>query len=70
MMMKNLLQKSAVIGITVALLSSVSSYAQSLWKTALNNKDVLVLSTLFTAQDCRDKINTAEGLEENGRLRE
>lgn len=63
MMMKNLLQKSAVIGITVALLSSVSSYAQSLWKTALNNKDILVISTLFTAQDCRDKINTAEGLD-------
>ena len=40
-----------------------SVFSQPLWTAANKNKDVLRFSTLFTAQDCRDKINTTEGLE-------
>jgi hypothetical protein len=42
---------------------SAPSFSQALWEKAKGNKDVLRISTLFTAQDCRDKINTDEGLE-------
>lgn len=42
---------------------SVPSFSQALWEKAKLNKDVLRISTLFTAQDCRDRINTDEGLE-------
>jgi len=53
----------------VAILSAIaimlfsSSFSQPLWDIANKNKDVLRISTLFTAQDCRDKINTPEGLD-------
>ena len=53
----------------IAIISAISifyfssTWSQPLWTTANKNKDVLRISTLFTAQDCRDKINTAEGLE-------
>ncbi|MBI5010992.1 MAG: hypothetical protein HZB98_15360, partial [Bacteroidia bacterium] len=54
--------KSALLSVIVTMVFS-SVMAQPLWTVANNNKDVLRISTLFTAQDCRDKINTAEGLE-------
>jgi len=47
----------------VTLFYSGSAWSQPLWDAAQKNKDVLRISTLFTAQDCRDKINTTEGLE-------
>ncbi|HUX94926.1 MAG TPA: hypothetical protein VMV47_04270 [Bacteroidales bacterium] len=53
----------------IALISAISilyfssTWSQPLWTAANKNKDVLRISTLFTAQDCRDKINTDEGLE-------
>lgn len=47
----------------VILTISAPSFSQVLWETAKKNKDVLRFSTLFTAQDCRDRINTDDGLE-------
>ncbi|HAM09421.1 MAG: hypothetical protein A2X05_13770 [Bacteroidetes bacterium GWE2_41_25] len=52
-----------VLFTAVTLFYSVSVWSQPLWDAANKNKDVLRISTLFTAQDCRDKINTTEGLE-------
>jgi hypothetical protein len=63
--MKANLSRLPVIAIFTAVIffSSVSVFSQPLWEAANKNKDVLRISTLFTAQDCRDKINTTEGLE-------
>ena len=52
---------SALFGLF--LLSTVIAMARPLWTLANKNKDVLRISTLFTAQDCRDKINTDAGLD-------
>jgi hypothetical protein len=54
--------KIALLSLVVTMMFS-SAMSQPLWTVANKNKDVLRLSTLFTAQDCRDKINTPEGLE-------
>ncbi len=58
--------KSTLLNLTIIifiLMISAPSFSQALWETAKKNKDVLRISTLFTAQDCRDRINTDEGLE-------
>ena len=58
--------KQTLLNLTILvfiLTISAPSFSQSLWEKAKGNKDVLRISTLFTAQDCRDKINTDEGLE-------
>jgi hypothetical protein len=52
-----------VLLITIAFFTFESAFSQPLWTLANKNKDVLRISTLFTAQDCRDKINTPEGLD-------
>ncbi len=49
--------------IIIAFAFIATAFSQPLWTAANRNKDVLRISTLFTAQDCRDKINTTEGLE-------
>ena len=54
------------IGALVALfVSSITlpGHAQSLWKQANANKDVLRISTLFTAQNVRDHLGTDEGID-------
>jgi hypothetical protein len=63
--MKNsLVNKSRIAFISaIAIMLFNSAFSQPLWDAANKNKDVLRISTLFTAQDCRDKINTPEGLE-------
>jgi len=38
--------------------------SQDLWSLAGNNRDVLSISTLFTAQDVRDHLSTQAGLED------
>ena len=39
------------------------SHGQSLWESANENKDVLRISTLFTAQNVRDHLGTDEGID-------
>jgi hypothetical protein len=57
-------KKSRVVILSaIAIMLFSSSFSQPLWDIANKNKDVLRISTLFTAQDCRDKINTPEGLD-------
>ncbi len=47
--------------IAIMLFNSVSS--QPLWESANKNKDVLRISTLFTAQDVRDHLSSPAGLD-------
>ncbi|HUX57049.1 MAG TPA: hypothetical protein VMV77_08750, partial [Bacteroidales bacterium] len=51
------------IGLTVVIMSVTSVYSQSLWNTAKKNKDVLTVTTLFTAGNVRDYLSTTEGLD-------
>ncbi|HUX56172.1 MAG TPA: hypothetical protein VMV77_04315, partial [Bacteroidales bacterium] len=51
------------IGLTVVIMSVTSVYSQSLWETAKKNKDVLTITTLFTAQNVRDYLSTTAGLD-------
>lgn len=39
------------------------AFAQSLWDKANSNKEILTISTLFTAQDVRNHLSTPEGLD-------
>ncbi|MBK9391282.1 MAG: hypothetical protein IPN68_14205 [Bacteroidetes bacterium] len=63
--MKTILKPFLCIALftAITIFYSASVCSQPLWEAANKNKDVLRISTLFTAQDCRDKINTPEGLE-------
>jgi hypothetical protein len=54
---------ATVIGLTIALLISISCYSQTLWETARKGRDVLTISTLFTAQDVKNHLSTQEGLD-------
>jgi len=47
----------------VTIFYSVSVWSQPLWDAAKINKDVLRISTLFTAQDVRDHLSSPEGLD-------
>jgi hypothetical protein len=47
----------------LTLFYSVSAWSQPLWDAAKKNKDVLRISTLFTAQDVRDHLSSPEGLD-------
>jgi hypothetical protein len=53
---------AAVITTILALASSVR--AQSLWELANQNKDALRISTLFPAQDVRDRLSTDKGIDD------
>ena len=57
---KNLLTISNLLAIVVMSVTSV--YSQTLWDQAKKNKDVLTVTTLFTAQNVRDFLTDAEGL--------
>ena len=52
----------AVIAGSLAL--TCGARAQSLWDLARQNKDTLRISTLFTAQDVRDRLATDKGIDE------
>lgn len=47
---------------TIACLTIATSFSQSLWNTAKNNKDILTVTTLFTAQNVRDYLSKPDGL--------
>ncbi len=59
--LKPLLGIALFTAITFVYSSSV--WSQPLWDAANKNKDVLRISTLFTAQDVRDHLSSPEGLE-------
>lgn len=50
--------------ITMVLLNVVKSQSQTLWDLANNNKGLLRISTLFTAQNVRDYLSSEEGISE------
>jgi len=59
--LKKLFPGAAVLAIV--LMSFATASSQSLWDTAMKNKDALKVSTLFTAQDVRDFLSTPAGLD-------
>ncbi len=59
--LKPLLSIALLTAITFFYSASVCS--QPLWDAAKKNKDVLRISTLFTAQDVRDHLSSPEGLD-------
>ncbi len=63
--MKNMQQgfRKIVFLLTIATMVTDMASSQPLWTAANKNKDVLRISTLFTAQDVRDHITSAEGLD-------
>lgn len=51
-------------GFTIALtLLASPAFTQSLWNSAKSDKEILTISTLFTAQDVRDHLSTPEGID-------
>jgi hypothetical protein len=63
--MKKRIIRLSVIALTIAttFIYSGSAWSQPLWDIAKKNKDVLKISTLFTAQDVRDHLSSPEGLD-------
>ena len=55
--------KTVIVIFAMLFLTTGISISQPLWTLANKNKDVLRISTLFTAQDCRDILNTDAGLD-------
>ena len=53
-----------MIGIlsAIVVMNVTSVYSQTLWDQAKKNKDVLTVTTLFTAQNVRDFLSDADGL--------
>jgi len=54
--------KYAVAGVLLVLLMGSRGRSQSLWDLANENKQLLRISTLFTAQNVRDHLSTDEGI--------
>ena len=50
-------------GLIIYCLNITSVYSQILWDMAKNNKDFLTVATLFTAQDIRDHLSSAKGID-------
>ena len=50
-------------GVLLALLMTLGCQSQSLWDLANENKQLLKISTLFTAQNVRDHLSTDDGLD-------
>jgi hypothetical protein len=48
---------------SIALVNATTVFSQTLWTIAKSNKDVLAISTLFTAQDVKNHLSTSEGLD-------
>jgi hypothetical protein len=46
------------------LLAASGAWGQSLWELAKANRDTLTISTLFTAQDVRDRLSAEAGIDE------
>lgn len=59
--MKKLL--TFIFGLTLACIS-ITCLSQPLWDLAKRNKDVLVVTTLFTAQSVRDNLTSPSGLDD------
>ena len=63
-MEKRIVNKSRIAFLSaIAIMLFSSSFSQPLWDIANKNKDVLRISTLFTAQDVRDHLSSPEGLD-------
>lgn len=52
-----------VILLTASFLATITCFSQSLWETAKKGRDVLTISTLFTAQDVKNHLASSEGLD-------
>ncbi len=50
------------IAVGLVLLTALKCQSQSLWDLANENKGLLKISTLFTAQNVRDHLGTEEGI--------
>lgn len=50
------------IALSIVFMNITFVYSQSLWDTAKKNKDVLTITTLFTAQNVRDYLSTPDNL--------
>jgi hypothetical protein len=61
MIMRKLLKIG--IGLLVVFMSVTPVFSQALWNLANSGKDVLTISTLFTAQDVRRYLSTTDGLD-------
>ncbi len=55
-------KRAAIIGVSI-LLAASTAWGQSLWEQAKANKDTLKISTLFTAQDVRDRLSSESGID-------
>ena len=53
----------AIIGSWILLAASVA-WGQPLWDLAKSNRDTLTISTLFTAQDVRDRLSSEAGIDQ------
>ena len=55
--------RAGIVGVLVLLLAS-AAWGQSLWELAKANRDTLTISTLFTAQDVRDRLSSDAGIDQ------
>ena len=62
MVRRNLMKHAAIVLFTLVTATGVR--AESLWELAKNSREVLTISTLFTAQNVRDHLSTDEGIDE------
>lgn len=62
--MMKIMRKLSMTGIALSIvfMNITFVYSQSLWDTAKKNKDVLTITTLFTAQNVRDYLSTPDNL--------
>jgi len=59
----SLMKCVAIIGLLVSLFVTAAQ-AQPLWELAKQNKETLAISTLFPAQDVRDRLSTDKGIDD------
>lgn len=55
--------QTAIIGSWI-LLAASGAWGQPLWDLAKSNRDTLTISTLFTAQDVRDRLSSEAGIDQ------
>ena len=51
-----------IIGLVICYCCSTTGNSKKLWDLALKNKENLIISTLFTAQNVRNYLSTEEGI--------
>ena len=56
------MKRTVIIGALIGFMAS-GAWGQSLWELAKANKDTLRISTLFTAQDVRDRLSNDAGID-------